>query len=157
PMTSHFLRLACLLGALLCVPAGRVFAQHTAGGETPQSPIPIAYFAALPPEGQAPLPVRFEDHSFGPVTSWSWDFGDGAGATLRNASQVCAEGGIYPVRLTVSGPRGTNPLEKPRAVVVKSCSPQSARDNRPAPLERGEDWVPITGDDSLGLYCVYSG
>src|SRR6185503_8723502 len=100
---------------------------------------------------------RFVDRSFGHVTSWLWEFGDGQTSSLQNPTHVYTEGGVYDIHLTVTGPYGTAELGKPGGVTVRSCTVENARENRAGPLERGEDFVPITGDDGLGFYCVYSG
>jgi len=149
-------RTLSVLGALvlLALP-GR--AQRDAPAPPPASPFPVAAFGAHPPTGPAPLTVEFVDRSYGEVTSWSWDFGDGTTSSQRNPSHVYAVGGFYTVRLSVQGPGGVDEQEKPNGVIVTSCTVGNARANRGSPLERGEDFVPITGDDSLGFYVVYSG
>ena len=151
------LRLSRLLAVGLLAP-GAAALQHGAGAPRPEDgPATIALFAVRGSAGEAPLAVRFVDRSFGGVTSWTWEFGDGETSNLPDPTHVYTEGGVYDVRLRVTGPHGTDWLEKPGAVVVRSCTVENARENRIAPLERGEDFVPITGDDSLGFYCVYSG
>src|SRR5208283_3806672 len=50
--------------------------------------IPVANFIASPASGIVPLAVSFTDSSTGPVTSWSWTFGDGATSTLQNPSHT---------------------------------------------------------------------
>jgi PKD repeat protein len=134
-------------------------AQVGQGGASPKNdaPFTLARFRPHPPEGDAPLPVRFVDRSLGGVTSWRWDFGDGTTSTAREPVHVYAEGGVYDVSLTVRGPHGPDSVTRPGAVTVRRCAPGNARTNRVTPLERGEDFVPVTGDDSAGFYCVYSG
>jgi len=152
------MRFSARLALLLPLLAAPLAAQKTAPG-TPsvESPVPLAHFRAHPPRGEAPLTVRFEDRSFGELSSWSWDFGDGTTSGARNPSHTFTEGGVYEIRLTVRGPDGSSTVTKPRGVTVTTCTPGNARQNRRAPLERGEDFVPITGDDGLGFWCVYSG
>jgi PKD repeat protein len=62
------------------------------------------------------LVVSFADESTG-ATSWQWDFGDGTGASAANPDHVYAVPGDYAVRLTVSGPGGTDFVEKTVSVV----------------------------------------
>jgi PKD repeat protein len=51
------------------------------------------------------LDVTFTDQSTGPpITSWTWEFGDGTTSTLQNPVHTYAAAGVYPVRLTVTGP-----------------------------------------------------
>jgi len=75
--------------------------------------VPVVSFFADAPRGVAPRAVQFYDNSRA-ATSWSWDFGDGAGATDENPSHVYAALGAYPVALTTNG--GT--MTRDRYVVV---------------------------------------
>ncbi len=71
---------------------------------------PIASFTGTPTSGGAPLAVVFTDTSYGLVTNRFWDFGNGV-TTNTAASSVSATyaiAGSYTVKLTVSGPAGTN-------------------------------------------------
>src|SRR5262245_3983459 len=152
------LRHAWLAAAVLSSLAPAAAAQRGTGAPRPaDGPGTIALFAPRPAAGDVPLSVHFVDRSFGGVTSWTWEFGDSQTSHLPDPTHVYTAGGVYDVRLTVTGPPRTASLTKPGAVVARSCPHESARDNRITPLERGEDFVPITGDDSLGFYCVYSG
>src|SRR5262245_17992909 len=63
-----------------------------------------ADFALLDQAGEAPLRVRFEDRSQGPVTSWSWVFGDGATSNEREPTHVYSAPGSFRPSLTVTGP-----------------------------------------------------
>jgi beta propeller repeat protein len=69
---------------------------------------PVADFTADPPEGGPGTTVRFSDTSSAPagnpVTRYSWDFGDGESSVLQNPGHLFSNGGLYPVRLTVSNP-----------------------------------------------------
>ena len=62
---------------------------------------PVAAFSLKPSEGMAPLNVSFSDLSTGDVTSWKWDFGDGADSTEQSPFHEYALNGTYPVTLTV--------------------------------------------------------
>ena len=65
---------------------------------------PIAAdFTALPLSGSAPLTVTFSDKSTGPVTGWSWTFGDGGVSTGRSPTYAYTTPGLYTVSLTASG------------------------------------------------------
>ena len=68
---------------------------------------PVASFSAQQSAGQAPLTVKFRDRSTGTITSWRWDFGD-SGSTRQNPSHTYQSEGIYTVRLTITGPKGTS-------------------------------------------------
>ena len=56
--------------------------------------------------------VAFHDDSTGPVTSWRWDFGDGASSTEQHPVHRYAKAGKYVVVLDVDGPRGHARLSK---------------------------------------------
>lgn len=45
--------------------------------------------------------VTFTDKSYGPVTVWIWNFGDGFGSTKQNPRHEFQQGGLYIVSLTV--------------------------------------------------------
>jgi PKD repeat protein len=73
---------------------------------------PTADFSATPTSGPAPLTVAFTSTSSGSITTYQWDFGDGAGwvesgtdVTAR-ASHTYATPGLYTVQLTAIGPEG---------------------------------------------------
>jgi len=80
---------------------------------------PHADFIGTPLTGNAPLTVWFTDLSTGTITAWAWDFGDGGTSTQRNPVHTYQKQGTYKVRLTVSGPAGSNTLTKPSYIKVK--------------------------------------
>jgi len=69
-----------------------------------------ALFNASPSSGPAPLSVIFTDQSIGTITSWEWDFdNDGTpDSNAQNSSFTYDNVGTYIVRLTVSGPAGSD-------------------------------------------------
>jgi RHS repeat-associated protein len=62
----------------------------------------VAAYDTAEPE-IAGLRVVFADTSTGPVTNWTWDFGDGEAATEQHPVHVYRHPGTYTVSLTVSG------------------------------------------------------
>jgi len=52
--------------------------------------------------------IYFTDYSSGDVTSWYWDFGDGSTSTYQNPSHYYYNSGYYTVKLTASGPAGSD-------------------------------------------------
>ncbi len=62
-----------------------------------------ADFMASPTSGCYPLTVQFTDQSEGPVTGYSWNFGDGVTSDDENPSHTYNDKGTYSVTLTVSG------------------------------------------------------
>ena len=83
-------------------------------------PPPVADFSATPISGTAPLPVQFTDASTGPVTSWSWVFGDGGTSTSQNLSYTYLTSGTYTVSLTAAGPGGSNTNTETNYITVNS-------------------------------------
>ena len=64
-------------------------------------------FKASVLEGCAPLEVKFTDASTGEgLSSWSWDFGEGASSSERSPTHTFATRGEFPVVLTVLGKCG---------------------------------------------------
>lgn len=66
---------------------------------------PAAACAVDPTSGLAPLTVNGTDQSTAgtfPITSWSWDFGDGNTSSDQNPSHTYDNAGTYTVSLTVS-------------------------------------------------------
>ncbi len=61
----------------------------------------LADFSAAPVSGDAPLEVTFTDQSLGSITSWLWDFGDGAISTEQNPVHIYQDTGTYDVTLRV--------------------------------------------------------
>jgi|GEM_PF-2320159 len=86
-------------------------------------PAPVAGFSASPRSGTTPLEVEFADESMGVVTSWSWDFGDGGTSTARNPSHTYNSTGYFTVRLTVSGPGGSDTETKASYIHVTGAAP----------------------------------
>jgi PKD repeat protein len=84
------------------------------------SSAPSADFDAAPRTGHAPLTVAFTDRSSGPVTSRTWDFGDGALSAETNPNHTFARAGAYTVSLTVVGPDGTTSTKTDDVTVTES-------------------------------------
>ena len=80
---------------------------------------PMADFDATPLEGAAPLTVNFQDKSDGYVSSWLWDFGDGATSAKQNPAHRYNENGPRTVRLTVSNNGVSNTKTKGHYVKVE--------------------------------------
>jgi len=78
-----------------------------------------ANFNAGVTSGSAPLTIQFTDQSTGPITLWTWDFGDGTGSKVRQALHTYTKPGTYTVTVTVSGPVGQpDTMERSGYVVV---------------------------------------
>jgi len=75
--------------------------------------------------GNAPVTVEFDNTSQGPVTSVEWDFGDGARSADANPTHRYRLAGHYTVRLTVSGPGGTDTSVSSDLITVRPGLPTS--------------------------------
>jgi PKD repeat protein len=62
----------------------------------------VASFTYAPMNPQSNMDVTFTDTSTGNITTWAWDFGDGATDTVQNPVHAFADEGDYTVSLTVS-------------------------------------------------------
>ena len=63
--------------------------------------------------------VAFTDESIGKVTSWRWDFGDGATSTEQHPHHTYTRGDHYIVTLSIEGPAGKSKRTKVWDVAVK--------------------------------------
>lgn len=84
---------------------------------------PIADFSGAPTIGIAPLDVNFTDLSQNPVTTWSWDFGDGNTSTQQNPLNTYTDPGTYTVMLSVTGPGGNDSETKTDYITVDYAPP----------------------------------
>ncbi len=92
---------------------------------TPTSPPPSPAFSVDRERGAAPLIVTFTDESTGLITSWAWDFGDGETNTGQSPTHRYIIAGSHTVRLTVSGPGGTDTSIMRHLITVKPGKPVS--------------------------------
>ncbi|MHC1745016.1 MAG: PKD domain-containing protein [Syntrophobacteraceae bacterium] len=81
------------------------------------APLPVAAFRGLPLSGNSPLSVRFTNTTTGSVTSWNWDFGDGQSSPAKTTTHPFGPG-IHTVKLTATGPGGSDIEEKVHYVRV---------------------------------------
>lgn len=70
----------------------------------------MANFAVEPVGGVYDLTLGFSDLSTGVITSWLWEFGDGATSTEQNPTHTYLLSGAYDISLTVTGPGGSDTL-----------------------------------------------
>ena len=77
-----------------------------------------ANFTANTTSGCSPLIVNFNDLSTGNITSWFWDFGNGATSTLKNPSTTYFNEGVYDVKLTVTNAQGSNTLTRQAFITI---------------------------------------
>lgn len=94
----------------------------TPQGSPPPPSAPVADFSADRTSGTAPLAVAFADRSTGSIDSWNWDFGDGSSSTQRKPTHTYTTAGTYTVRLTVTGPGGTDAETRSSLLVVTAAA-----------------------------------
>ena len=63
--------------------------------------------------------VAFEDRSYGEITQWQWDFGDGTKSAEKSPRHRFEKAGEYVVTLYVEGPKGKARRAKVWDVVLK--------------------------------------
>jgi serine protease len=81
-----------------------------------------AEFTAEPTISVANTTVQFTSQSTGTITSYLWDFGDGATSVDPNPSHTYKDARTYTVSLTVHGPNGTDIETKSRFIKLFSPS-----------------------------------
>lgn len=69
-----------------------------------------ADFSASRTVGSAPMAVAFTNASTGAISSYAWNFGDGASSNAKNPSHIYTKPGAYSVSLTVTGTDGTKKI-----------------------------------------------
>lgn len=97
---------------------GRVNAFNAVDGGGGGPLPPTANFTASNTSGCAPLEVSFTQTATGDVSSYSWDFGDGANSSDANPVHSYNSPGNYTVSLTVTGPGGSDTETKTNFVSV---------------------------------------
>jgi endonuclease/exonuclease/phosphatase family metal-dependent hydrolase len=83
----------------------------TLGGTTTTNQPPQVSVSASPTSGVSPLSVSFSSSASDPdgyITSYSWTFGDGNGASIPNPTDVYVNAGTYTARLTVTDNAGAS-------------------------------------------------
>jgi len=90
---------------------------------------PIADFSAEPLNtipGETIYFTSLAEPGTSPITSYSWDFGDGRTSRLQNPSYAYAEVGTYAVTLTVQSAHGQDTKTKQNYITVSPVAPQAA-------------------------------
>ncbi|HRL10378.1 MAG TPA: PKD domain-containing protein, partial [Aggregatilineales bacterium] len=71
----------------------------------------------------AGLLAQFTDTSSGNITSWQWNFGDGATSAEQNPSHTYANGGTYTVTLSISDGVNGNSTQQQITVSLPTATP----------------------------------
>ena len=100
---------------------GTTESAHSAQFEYIFETLPLAAaFSTNPSSGQAPLPVTFDGTaSTGDITSYDWDFGDGAHSTGQIVQHEYKNAGNYTARLTISDKSGNSKSSTTSIIVTK--------------------------------------
>jgi surface antigen len=81
---------------------------------------PKCQFSANLTSGKLPLKVSFLDESEGDFFAKIWDFGDNSTSSEDNPTHIYENSGTYSVKLTVSGPDGSQTIERTNYISVRS-------------------------------------
>lgn len=120
-----------------CVTGGRLNLEKALGSAVE------AAFSATPETGTFPLDVQFSDESFGAITEWIWDFGDGTPESNEpSPTHTFAYEGNFPVTLTVRDAAGNSDT------ATRTISAVSNYQIEPSAY----DWI-----DSSGLEAIVLG
>jgi PKD repeat protein len=114
--------------------------------------LPIADFSGTPRSGVAPFTVSFSDQSDptdGVITSWSWNFGDGATSEIADAFHIYETPGVYDVGLTVTSTEGSDSVTKPDYITVFSPDDAPTADFTASPTSGSSPLLVQFVDESL--------
>jgi PKD repeat protein len=126
-MSMRVRNIVCLIAAI----AIAVLALPLAGSCS-ETATPVARFTGQPTIGGAPLEVQFNDQSTGEMTSWKWNFGDGAVGTQRNPTHTYTNSGSFTVFLEVAGPGGSSRTSKTHYIIVLSTQEMANKERTAA-------------------------
>ncbi len=86
--------------------------------------MPAPDFSGVPTSGIAPLEVAFTDNSSGIIDTWEWDFDNNGtvDSTVQHPTHIYDNPGLYSVKLTVTGPVGSNSTVKNGYISVSTAA-----------------------------------
>jgi PKD repeat protein len=130
--------------------------QHTVTTVLPNVP-PVAAFNTVATNLSLAVDASAASDSDGTITSYAWDFGDGATASGATASHVYGDGGTFPVTLTVTDNRGAV-VSATQSVTITAppanVAPTAAFTNTAADLAASFDAT--TSSDADGSVASYA-
>ena len=124
----------------------------------PEPVPPSASFTLAPTSGYAPLEVQFTSTSTGDITSYAWDFNNDLStqSTSANPLYTYTQPGTYSVRLTVSGPGGSNFIIQENAINVLQAEAPIVEDIEATTDEDVSISVTLTATDPQDLDLTIS-
>lgn len=115
---------------------------------------PKASFKVSKTKGTTPFTVNFTDTSQGSITNWYWEFGDNQTSTDKSPTHTYEAAGKYTVKLTTSGPAGSNTKTLTNCITVIPPPPVAAFSATPLsgaiPLGVG------FSDESTGIFTKWA-
>ena len=85
---------------------------------TIKDPVPSADFTTNTTNANTSQSIQFTDNSTGSPTTWTWDFGDGTTSTEQNPTHTYNTPGTYTIKLTVTGPGGSDEKIKTNHITI---------------------------------------
>ena len=124
----------------------------------PEPVPPSASFTLAPSSGYAPLEVQFTSTSTGDITSYAWDFNNDLSTQSSSANPLYTytQPGTFSVRLTVSGPGGSNFIIQENAVNVLQAEAPIVEDIEATTDEDVSISVTLTATDPQDLDLTIS-
>jgi beta propeller repeat protein len=98
--------------------AGTPYCRNASDSQAVSVGIPSVDFTGTPTEGMVPLSVSFMGTATNSPTGWSWEFGDGGTAAIRNPSYIYTSAGTYTVNLTATNSFGNGKRSRPAYVTA---------------------------------------
>ena len=111
---------------------------------------PVADFTADVKSGTAPLTVKFTDASTGTISSYAWDFDNDGTVDSSEPSPLYtyASAGTYTVKLTVTGPGGSDDEVKSGYIMVSEPLPEPPVANFTANVTTGTSPLTVQFTDT---------
>lgn len=124
----------------------------------PANQPPSASFSAAPLVGTPPMTVSFNaapsSDPDGSISSYTWDFGDGATASGVMATHAYTSAGTYAVVLTVTDDEGASDVAYTNVVIVLPISNITLSGSPAAPIDPGTP-VTLTATSTGGYQVQY--
>jgi PKD repeat protein len=119
--------------------------------QTGIKPLIAGSFTASPTTGAAPLTVQFTDQtvSTAGISTWKWDFGDGATSVLQNPTHTYNFPGTYTVKLTATDANGgAVTYNKPNFITVQGIKSDFKSNTRAGPAPLNVDFTDLSSSDT---------